>query len=120
MGGSQIEVTGTVADVAPYLERSTVVVAPLRAGGGTRLKIMEALDAGRPVVATSVGCDGLEDLIGRGVILAETAQEMADAVVGLLRDPVGAADLGRQGHDAVVAEHTWDIALEPLLARLSA
>jgi len=120
MGGPQIEVTGTVADVAPYLERSTVVVAPLRAGGGTRLKIMEALDAGRPVVATSVGCDGLEDLIGRGVILAETAREMADAVVGLLRDPVGAAELGRQGHDAVVAEHTWDIALEPLLARLSA
>jgi len=120
MGGPQIEVTGTVADVAPYLVRSAVVVAPLRAGGGTRLKIMEALDAGRPVVATSVGCDGLEDLIGRGVILAETAQEMADAVVGLLRDPVGASELGRKGHDAVIAEHTWDIALEPLLARLSA
>jgi hypothetical protein len=120
MRGSQIEVTGTVADIAPYLERSTVVVAPLRAGGGTRLKIMEALDAGRPVVATSVGCDGLEDLIGRGVVLAETAQEMADAVVGLLRDPVGASELGHKGHDAVIAEHTWDIALEPLLARLSA
>jgi polysaccharide biosynthesis protein PslH len=120
MASPQLEVTGTVADVAPYLERAAVVVAPLRAGGGTRLKIMEALEAGRPVVATSIGCDGLEDLVGRGVILAETAQETADAIVRLLNDPVGAAALGRAGHDAVVSEHTWDIALEPLLASVSA
>lgn len=115
LAGSGVDVTGTVADVAPYLERARVVVAPLRAGGGTRLKIMEALDAGRPVVATSVGCDGLEDLIGRGVEVADTAEGMADAVARLLGDPGGAARLGRRGHDAVAAEHTWDMALAPLL-----
>ena len=71
LAGEHVEVTGTVADVTPYLARSRVVVAPLRAGGGTRLKILEALDAGRPVVATSVGCEGMEDLVGRGVIVAE-------------------------------------------------
>jgi glycosyltransferase involved in cell wall biosynthesis len=110
-----IEVTGTVADVAPYLQRARVVVAPLRAGGGTRLKIMEALDAGRPVVATAVGCEGLEDLVGRGVVIADTAAEMAATIVRLLGDPAGAAALGRLGHDAVMAEHTWDIALAPLI-----
>ena len=73
LADEHIEVTGTVADVSPFLARSRVVVAPLRAGGGTRLKIMEALDVGRPVVATSLGCEGMEDLVGRGVVVADTA-----------------------------------------------
>jgi polysaccharide biosynthesis protein PslH len=110
-----VEISGTVAEVAPYLTRSRVVVAPLRAGGGTRLKIMEALDLGRPVVATSVGCEGLEDLIGRGVVIANSTQEMAEQIVRLLRDPGEATRLGLEGHEAVIAEHTWDIALKPLL-----
>jgi polysaccharide biosynthesis protein PslH len=115
LAGPSVEISGTVAEVAPYLTRSRVVVAPLRAGGGTRLKIMEALDLGRPVVATSVGCEGLEDLIGRGVVIANSTQEMAEQIVRLLRDPGEATRLGLEGHEAVIAEHTWDIALKPLL-----
>jgi polysaccharide biosynthesis protein PslH len=110
-----IEVTGTVDDVRPYLSRARVVVAPLRAGGGTRLKIMEALDFGRPLVATTVGCEGMEDLIGRGVVVADTAPALAKAIADLLLDPARAAGLGRAGHDAVAADHTWDAALAPLL-----
>jgi glycosyltransferase involved in cell wall biosynthesis len=110
-----VQVTGTVSDVTPYLAESRVVVAPLRAGGGTRLKIMEALDVGRPVVATSVGCEGIEDLVGRGVVVADTAPAMADAIASLLLDPAGASALGQAGHEAVSAEHTWDRALAPLL-----
>jgi glycosyltransferase involved in cell wall biosynthesis len=110
-----IEVTGTVDDVRPYLARARVVVAPLRAGGGTRLKIMEALDFGRPLVATTVGCEGMEDLIGRGVVVADTAPGLAGTIAELLLDPAGAAALGRAGHDAVAADHTWDAALAPLL-----
>jgi glycosyltransferase involved in cell wall biosynthesis len=115
LAGAGVHVTGTVADVAPYLSQARVVVAPLRAGGGTRLKIMEALDVGRPVVATSLGCEGMEDLVGRGVIVADTARAFAEAVSGLLVDPSRAAALGRAGHAAVAAEHTWDVALAPLL-----
>ena len=115
LAGDHVEVTGTVADVTPYLARSRVVLAPLRAGGGTRLKILEALDAGRPVVATSVGCEGMEDLVGRGVVVADTAVGLADAIVGLLVEPARASGLGRAGHDAVASEHTWDVALAPLL-----
>jgi glycosyltransferase involved in cell wall biosynthesis len=110
-----IEVTGTVDDVRPYLAQARVVVAPLRAGGGTRLKIMEALDFGRPLVATTVGCEGMEDLIGRGVVVADTAPALAGAIADLLLDPSHAAALGRAGHDAVAADHTWDAALTPLL-----
>jgi polysaccharide biosynthesis protein PslH len=113
-----VEVTGTVDDVNPYLARSRVVVAPLRAGGGTRLKIMEALDVGRPVVATSLGCEGMEDLVGRGVVVADTAPGLADAIADLLLDPRRAAALGRVGHDAVRAGHSWDTALAPLMERV--
>jgi glycosyltransferase involved in cell wall biosynthesis len=120
LAGSNIEVTGTVPDVTPYLAESRVVVAPLRAGGGTRLKVMEALDVGRPVVATSVGCEGTEDLVGRGVVVADTAAGLADAIAGLLLDPARASALGRAGHDAVAAEHTWDRALAPLLQAVRA
>ncbi len=119
LADEHIEVTGTVADVSPFLARSRVVVAPLRAGGGTRLKIMEALDVGRPVVATSVGCEGMEDLVGRGVVVADTAPALAEAIADLLRDPAGAAALGRAGHDAVAADHTWDTALAPLMEAVS-
>ncbi len=115
LAGENVEVTGTVGDVTPYLARSRVVLAPLRAGGGTRLKILEALDAGRPVVATSVGCEGMEDLLGRGVVVADTAAGLAEAIAGLLVDPARALALGRAGHDAVAADHTWDVALAPLL-----
>jgi polysaccharide biosynthesis protein PslH len=115
LANGSVEVTGTVADVKPYLARSQVVVAPLRAGGGTRLKVMEALDLGRPVVGTSLGCEGMEDLVGRGVVVADTAAGLADAIVALLLNPVHAAALGRIGHDAVKAGHSWDAALAPLM-----
>jgi polysaccharide biosynthesis protein PslH len=120
LADGNVEVTGTVADVRPYLARARVVVAPLRAGGGTRLKIMEALDVGRPVVATSLGCEGMEDLVGRGVVVADTATGLAAAIADLLDDPAGAAALGRTGHDAVKAEHSWDVALAPLMEAVRA
>ena len=115
LASSSVEVSGTVSDVRPYLAQARVAVAPLRSGGGTRLKILEALDAGRPVVATSVAVDGLEDLIGEGVVVADDPRSMIDAVSDLLNDADRAAALGRAGHDAVTARHTWDVALAPLL-----
>jgi polysaccharide biosynthesis protein PslH len=115
LASESVEVSGTVSDVRPYLAQARVAVAPLRSGGGTRLKILEALDAGRPVVATSVAVDGLEDLIGQGVVVADDAVAMADALSALLDDPGRAEALGRAGHDAVAAGHSWDAALAPLL-----
>jgi glycosyltransferase involved in cell wall biosynthesis len=108
-------VSGTVADVRPYLAQTRVAVAPLRSGGGTRLKLLEALGGGRPVVATSIGVDGLEDLVGRGVVVADDSAGIAAALVELLKHPDRAADMGQAGHDAVATDHSWDGALAPLL-----
>lgn len=115
-----IEVTGAVPEVAPYLGRSRVALAPLRAGGGSRLKILEALDAGRPVVATTIGTEGLEDLIGDGVVVADDPEAMAEAITALLEDSATAAELGARGHAAVKARHSWDRTLAPLLDRIGA
>lgn len=108
-------VTGTVADVRPYLANATVAVAPLRAGGGSRLKILEALNTGRPVVATTIGAEGLEDFVGKGLLLADTPQDFADTVIEILNDPDKAGVLGELGNLAVSETHSWDQTLAPLL-----
>ncbi|WP_106212910.1 glycosyltransferase [Kineococcus rhizosphaerae] len=113
LAGDGLTVTGTVPDVQPYLQQARVALAPLRAGGGTRLKILEALAAGRPVVATSVGADGLEDLVGSGVVVADDPREFAARVVELLDDPARAQDLGRAGAAAVADRYSWDRVLTP-------
>jgi len=66
-------------------------------------------------VATSLGCEGMGDLVGRGVVVADTAAGLADAIADLLVDRARAVALGRLGHDAVASDHTWDAALAPLL-----
>ena len=118
LAGPSIEVTGTVVDVRPYLASARVALAPLRAGGGTRLKVLEALLAGRPTVATTIGAEGLTDLVGRGVVIADREEDLADAVAGLLADRSRAEALGRVGHETVTAEYSWDRTLAPLLDRV--
>jgi len=118
--GHGIAVSGSVPDVGPYLARARVATAPLRAGGGSRLKILEALAAGRPVVATSVGAEGLLDLAGRGLVVADSAAAFADALVSLLDDRTLAERLGLRGHDAVRGTYSWDTTLRPLLELVDA
>jgi glycosyltransferase involved in cell wall biosynthesis len=81
-----VQVTGTVASVEEYLQKASVVVVPLRIGGGTRLKIFEAMAMGKALVSTSIGAEGLEVESGRDVLLAEDAIAFADAVLLLLRE----------------------------------
>ena len=110
-----MEVTGTVPSVEPYLARTRVAVAPLLAGSGSRLKILDALAAGRPVVATAVGAEGLDDLHGRGVVVSDGPQAMADEVVRLLHDPAAATAAGEEGRVAVTEAYDWSRTLRPLL-----
>jgi glycosyltransferase involved in cell wall biosynthesis len=110
-----IDVTGSVPDVRPYLARARVTTAPLRAAGGSRLKILEALASGRPVVATSTGAEGLTDLIGSGIVVADSAAATSDAVVALLENRERAEALGKAGHEAVRDRYSWDTTLRPLL-----
>lgn len=119
LASDDIEVTGTVPDVRPYLARARVALAPLRSGGGTRLKVLEALDAGRPIVSTTIGIEGLEDLIGDGALVADDPQGFADRVVELLSDPERAAKAGEVGHETVAERYAWDRVLAPWLERIT-
>jgi sugar transferase (PEP-CTERM/EpsH1 system associated) len=118
LAAADVEVTGTVPDVRPYLARARVAVAPLLSGGGTRLKVLEALDAGRPLVSTSVGIDGLTDLVGQGVYVADDPTDFAKHVIALLQSPSAAAEGGHAGAQAVRERYAWDRVLEPWQKRI--
>jgi glycosyltransferase involved in cell wall biosynthesis len=103
-----VEVTGAVPDVRPYLARAEVVVVPLRIGGGTRIKIFEAMAMQRPVVSTTLGAEGLSMKPGCEILLEDTPEGFARGVVGLVRDQPHAAALARAARERVVREFTWD------------
>jgi glycosyltransferase involved in cell wall biosynthesis len=99
--------TGYVEDVREYLRRSQIAVVPLRAGGGTRLKVLEAMAMGRPVVSTSLGAEGLMFRDGTEIRLADTADAFASAVIELLLHPVAARRMAAAGREAVLAAYDW-------------
>jgi glycosyltransferase involved in cell wall biosynthesis len=86
LASGSIEITGRVSSVVDYLRKAAVVIVPLRIGGGTRLKIYEAMAAGKAVVSTNVGAEGLDVSPGADILLADDPGNFADAVVSLLKD----------------------------------
>ncbi len=102
-----VTITGTVQDVRPSIAEGSVYVVPLRAGGGTRLKIFEALAMARPVVSTTVGAEGLRLEPGRHFARADEPHAFARAVVSLLRDPARRAELGAAGRRLVETCYSW-------------
>src|SRR5262249_34421368 len=118
-GRAGIDVTGTVPDVRPFLEAATVAVAPLLVGGGTRLKILEALATGTAVVSTSLGCEGLEVVSGRDLLIADDAERFARSVVDLLENAAMRSALGRDGRE-VAERYDWPRCTQPLTAALEA
>jgi sugar transferase (PEP-CTERM/EpsH1 system associated) len=107
LADKRIVVTGMVADVRPYLARAKVAVVPLLVGGGTRLKILEAMASGKPVVATSVGAEGIDARNGEHLILADSPEEFARAVLAFLDDPRRCADIGRLARSFVAQQYDW-------------
>lgn len=105
--GRHVVVTGQVDSVLPYYRRAAVAVVPLRSGGGTRLKILEAFAAGTPVVSTRVGAEGLDVVDGRHLLLADSPEEFAAAVGRLLIDPGMRAELAQRGRHLVEQRYDW-------------
>jgi polysaccharide biosynthesis protein PslH len=105
---ASIRVTGSVPDVRPYLERAAVFIVPIRVGGGTRLKIFEAMAMELPVVSTTIGAEGLPVRDGEDVRLADTPADFADAVAELLAAPDHARTLALAGAALVRAQFGWD------------
>ena len=106
--GKNVFVTGRVPDVGPYLDRASVVAVPLRLGGGMRVKVIEALAAGKAVVASPLAVEGLELTDGDQVVIAETDQEFCTAIVGLLGDPEQRVALGLRARAWACANLGWD------------
>lgn len=100
-------VTGAVESMVPYYEDAAIVVAPLRSGGGTRLKILDAFAAGRAVVSTTVGCAGLEVNDGVHLHIADDPGEFAGKVIRLLNHPQEAARLAYAGRRLLQAKYDW-------------
>lgn len=105
--GSGIEVTGYVDDPRPYLAETAAFVVPLRAGGGMRVKILDAWCRGLPVVSTRIGAEGIDVRDRQNVLLADTTEQFARAVVSVLREPELAARLAAEGRRTAERRYDW-------------
>jgi polysaccharide biosynthesis protein PslH len=104
-----VELHADVPDVRPYLARSAVMVVPLRIGGGSRLKILEALAAGLPVISTRVGAEGLEVVAGQDYIAADQPDTICRELVACLRDPTYALAMAQRARHFVLDRYDWDM-----------
>jgi len=106
-GNPRLTLTGWVDDVRPYLQRAGVCIVPLRIGGGTRMKIYEAMAMGKPVVSTTVGAEGLDVVDGRDIRLVDEPAAFAEALVELLADAGERARMGQAARALVEANFGW-------------
>jgi polysaccharide biosynthesis protein PslH len=113
-GDSSIECTGPVDDAIAVIARSSVAIAPLRAGSGTRIKILEAWAAGVPVVSTSLGCEGLECTPDLHLLIADQPASFADAIVRILASPSLAEQLRCSARTRFDSHYNWSAAWRAL------
>lgn len=109
-----VELHADVADVRPWLASSALMAVPLRIGGGSRLKILEALACGLPVVSTEVGAEGLCLRPDRDLVVVDGVEQMADGLLRCLRDPAWANRLAASGRQRVYERYDWDALTEQL------
>lgn len=106
---SNVIVTGFVDDVRPYVWRSSLYVVPLRMGGGTRLKVLEALAMKKPVITTSIGCEGINVVDGESVLIEDDPEKFALRSVELLNDLAMRKILSSNGYDLICSTYDWKI-----------
>jgi glycosyltransferase involved in cell wall biosynthesis len=107
LAGLKVELTGFVDDLRPHLAAASVVVVPLRMGGGTRLKIVEAMAMGKAIVSTTLGAEGIDATTGRDLLIEDGSEAFANAVNSLLSDPERAARIGRSARQLAVERYSW-------------
>ena len=105
--GPNVEVTGFVDAVEPYLDRASAVIVPLRLGGGTRLKIVEAMAKGKAIVSTRIGAEGIDVVHDQHALLADEPQSFAEQVERVLSDAALARRLGSAARELAVDRYSW-------------
>ncbi len=106
---SRIRLTGTVPDVRPHMAEAAAMVLPLRVGGGTRIKVYEAMAMGTPVISTSIGAEGLDYEHGKNILIADDAESFANACIALLRDREKAASIATEARRHVAEKYSWGV-----------
>lgn len=114
LAGPRVELMDFVPDLRPHLAAAAVVLAPLRLGGGTRLKIIEAMAMGKAIVSTTLGAEGIEAVPGRDILVEDQPAAFADAVSRLLAEPGLAARIGRSARRLAVERYGWSDAARAL------
>jgi len=114
LAGPGVEVVGFVDDLRPHLAAAAALVVPLRVGSGTRLKIVEGMAMGKPIVSTTLGAEGIEAAPGRDILIADDPAGFAAAVLSLLEDPALGVRLGRAARELSVARYSWSAAASRL------
>ncbi len=109
-----VRVTGYVPDLQPYLEKASIMVVPVRAGGGMRVRILEAFARGMPVVTTTVGLEGIDAELEKDVVVADTPEEFAAATVQLLNDEAFQARLAANGRRLAEDRYDWQAVLRKM------
>jgi glycosyltransferase involved in cell wall biosynthesis len=112
---ARVVVTGYVPGIRPYIWQSAVYVVPLRVGGGTRLKVLDAMAMGKALVSTSIGCEGIEVTPGEHLIVADGAAALTEATVALLFDRERRVRLGRAARALVEAKYAWRVVADSLM-----
>jgi glycosyltransferase involved in cell wall biosynthesis len=115
-----VEVTGFVDDVRPYMDRAKVLVVPLRSGGGTRLKILEGLSFGVPTVSTSIGAEGIDVRDGEHLLLGDTPEAFAQSIVRALQETKLQRHLKAKGRQLVEQHYSWQAVGKTLSTYLKA
>ena len=100
-------IVGEVDDLTPWYRRCKLSLVPLRSGGGTRLKILESMAYGRPVVSTSIGAEGIDVSHGKNILIADTPQELAEAIALILNQPDRALSIAEEGRRLVEERYSW-------------
>lgn len=114
LASPHVVVTGSVEDVRPYVHRAAVFAVPLRMGSGTRLKVLEGLSMGKPMVSTALGCEGIELTHGEHLLIANEADAFANAVVTLMSDATLAQRLANAGRALMLERYRWEVAVDAL------
>ncbi len=106
---SSIKLYGYVDDVRDYVARAAVYIVPIRVGGGTRLKILDAFAAGKAVVSTSIGCEGIDVTPDSDILIGDTPQEFSNHVIRLLNDRNLRGKMGCQARKLIETKYSWEI-----------
>ncbi len=113
---ARVVVTGYVDDIRPVVRKAAVYVVPLRVGGGTRLKVLDAMASGKAIVSTTIGCEGLDVVPGEHLLVADAAADFARTTIALLGDRARRVTLGAAARARVEHRYAWPVVGDQLMA----